>query len=255
MTSSGLLTGILQRLPASWRARLALAAPWLPVARPITEQDSAYDIAHWERFYATVDPWGLAGNPNEEAKHALTLDLCGSGPFDRALEIGCGEGVFTWLLAPRCRSLLAVDISSRAVRRAQARLAQYPGVLVRAMSLPANYPEGPFDLVVASDVLYYWPIGNLGSAATRIADSLAVGGRFVALHFALPMVAVNTGDTVHDVLSSTLALSHVHSERRDIGPGRPYRIDIWDKAHCTDHGTLPTPAFVGLRTGIEPTRA
>lgn len=221
---------ILQRLPASWRARLALAVPRLPVARPITEPDSAFDAAHFERFYAKVDPWGLAGNPNEEAKYALTLDLCGSGPFSRALEIGCGEGQFTQLLAPRCRSLLAVDISSRAVRRAQDRLAQYRGVLARAVPLPVGYPDGPFDLVVASDVLYYWPTDDLRSAARRIADSLAVGGRFVAIHFALPIVAVSNGDTVHDVLTSTLALSHVHSETRDIGAGRRYRIDVWDKA-------------------------
>lgn len=141
------LTGILQRLPASWRARLALAAPRLPIARPISEQYSAYDIAYWEQFYAKADPWGFVGDKNEEVKYALTLDLCGDGPFDRALEIGCGEGLFTQMLAPRCRSLLAVDISSRAVRRAQVRLSNHPGVLTRAMSLPVGYPEGPFDLL------------------------------------------------------------------------------------------------------------
>jgi hypothetical protein len=52
----------------------------------------------------------------------------------------------------------------------------------------------------------------------------------VANHFALRVAAVSNGDTVHDVLASTLALSHVHSETRDIGAGRRYRIDVWDKA-------------------------
>ena len=226
----GRWSGILRRLPHSWRVRLALVAPRLPVARPITEPDSAFDVAHFERFYAKVDPWGLAGNPNEEAKYAVILDLCGNGPFGRALEIGCGEGLFTLLLAPRCHSLLAVDISSRAVRRARDRLAHYRGVVARAASLPAGYPDGPFDLVVASDVLYYCPTDELQSAARRIADSLAVGGRFVAIHFALPVAAVSNGDTVHKVLPGALALSHVHSETREIGAGRRYRIDVWDKA-------------------------
>ncbi len=229
MTIPERLAGILQRLPASWRARLALAAPWLPVARSITETGSAFDVIHFERLYAKVDPWGFAG-PNDAVKYALTLDLCGSGPFGHVLEIGCGEGLFTQMLAPRCRSILAVDISSRAVRRAQDRLAQYPGVLVRAASLPVGYPEGAFDLVVASDVLYYWASDDLEWGARRIEQSLAVGGRFVATHYALPIVAATTGDSVHDVLAGILTLSHVHSETRDIGAGRPYRIDVWEKA-------------------------
>lgn len=230
MTTPERLTGILQRLPASWRARLALAAPRLPIARPISEQHSAYDIAYWEQFYAKADPWGFVGDENEEVKYALTLDLCGDGPFDRALEIGCGEGLFTQMLAPRCQSLLAVDISSRAVRRAQVRLSNHPGALIRAMSLPAGNPVGPFDLVVASDVLYYWATQDLGWGARRIEESLALGGRFVATHYALPMSAATTGDTVHDVLAGILTLSHVHSEMRDIGAGRRYRIDVWEKA-------------------------
>lgn len=230
MTILRRLAGILQRLPVSWRARLALAAPRLPIARPITEQHSAYDIAHWEQFYAKADPWGFVGDENEAVKYALTLHLCGDGPFGRALEIGCGEGLFTQMLAPRCQSLLAVDISSRAVRRAQIRLSNYPGVLIRAMPLPVGYPDGPFDLVVASDVLYYWARDDLEWGARRIEQSLAAGGRFVAAHYALPIIAASTGGTVHDALAGILTLSHVHSETRDIGAGRPYRIDVWEKA-------------------------
>lgn len=57
-----------------------------------------------------------------------------------------------------------------------------------------------------------------------------MGGRFVATHYALPMSAGTTGDTVHDVLAGIVTLSHVHSETRDIGAGRRYRIDVWEKA-------------------------
>lgn len=224
-----LLRGTLQQLPQSWRVRLAHAAPSLSVLRPITEPDTAYDLASWERFYAAADPWGIAANKNEEAKYALTLDLCGGGPFGRALEIGCGEGLFTQLLAPRCDSLLAVDISARAVGRARVRLSQHPHVLARAVALPAGYPVGPFDLLVASDVLFYWTPDDLRWAADRIEESLAVGGRFVAIHYALPIVAVSNGDAVHDVLAGVLTLAHVLSETRDIGAGRRYRIDVWDK--------------------------
>lgn len=40
--------------------------------------------------------------------------------------------------------------------------------------------------------------------ARRIEQSLAVGGRFVATHYAPPIVAAITGDSVHDVLASIL---------------------------------------------------
>jgi SAM-dependent methyltransferase len=222
-------SGIEGDLPDSWRTWLARAAPRLPGAKPPRNRDSAYDVAHFERFYATVDPWGLARSANDHAKYVLTLELCGSGPFGHALEIGCSEGLFTELLAPRCRSLLAVDISTRAIRRARARLADRPNVTFQVATLPAHYPDGVFDLIVASDVLYYWRTDDLGKAARRIADSLAPSGRFIAIHFALPVVGGSTGDVVHDVLRSCVPLTHVRSDRSEIGSERPYRIDIWER--------------------------
>ena len=155
-----------------------------------------------------------------------------AAPFDgrtNALEIGCGEGLFTELLAPRCRSLLAVDISSRAVARARERLRGESGVVTRWAVLPAAYPDERFDLVVASDVLYYWRNSDLHSAVRRIEASLVVGGRFVAVHYAAPIGALNTGDAVHDGLTELVALASVRSEAREIGEGRPYRIDVWEK--------------------------
>lgn len=216
-------------LPDSWRVLLALAAPRLPVSRPVTQPESAYDRAHFERFYAQPDPWGMTTSENERAKYALTLDMCEAGPFDRALEIGCGEGSFTVLLAPRCRSLLALEISSRAVRRAQERLARHEWVSVRRATLPADYPDERFDLIVASDVLYYWTNEDLRRTIPLIEDSLSVGGRLVTLHYARPITAASTGETVHDILSETVTLFPVLSETREIGEDRPYRINVWDK--------------------------
>jgi SAM-dependent methyltransferase len=203
-------------LPDSWRMRLALAAPRLPVSRPITRPESAYDRAHFERFYAKADPWGIGKSENETVKYGLTLDLCGAGPFDRAVEIGCGEGLFTELLAPRCRSLLALDISSRATHRAQKRLAPHEGVSVRTAALPAEYPDGSFDLVVASDVLYFWRDEDLRGTIPLLGDSLTIGGRLVTLHYARPVNAVSTGERVHDLLSEIVTLSPVLSETRDM---------------------------------------
>jgi ubiquinone/menaquinone biosynthesis C-methylase UbiE len=224
---------VLTGLPDSWRVWLARKTPRLPVGRPVSDTASAYDVAHFERFYARPDPWRIFGSENEVAKYALTAELCGDGPFKRALEIGCGEGVFTSQLAPRCRSLLAVDISSRAVERARERCADFPQVSCEARVLPAAYPDGPFDLVVASDVLYFWAPDDMHIAASRIEGTLEVGGRVVALHYTPPVNAVSNGDAVHDRLHEMLSLTHVHGETREIGSGRRYRVDVWDKCEPT----------------------
>lgn len=217
------------RLPDSWRVWLVRKPSLLPVEGPVSRAASPYDVTYFERLYAQPDPWMLLGSENEAAKYALTLELCGDGPFEHALEIGCGEGVFTSQLAPLCRSLLAVDISSRALERARHRCGDFPQVLCEARALPAAYPDGPFDVMVASDVLYYLVPDDLSVAASRIESSLRAGGRLVALHYAPPVNAVTNGDAVHDRLHEVLSLTHAHSETREIGSGRRYRIDVWEK--------------------------
>lgn len=216
-------------LPDGIREALARHVPALPVARPIDRPESAYDVAHFERFYAKPDPWRLGGNSNEERKYGLTLELAGSGPFRRALEIGCGEGHFTELLAPRCEELVAVDISARAIERARQRCRDLPQVTCLRAVLPASYPGGSFDLVVASDVLYFWAPDDLLRAIARIEESLEPGGRFISLHYALRVNAVSSGDAVHDMLRAHHVLTNVLEESYEIGEGRPYLVDVWEK--------------------------
>jgi len=163
-------------------------------------------------------------------KYDLALALAGEGPFISALEIGCGEGLFTHRLAPRCSELLAVDIAASAVARARERCSNLPNVACAPARLPAEYPEGPFDLVVASDVLYFWTPADLKAAIPTIEASLAPGGRVVALHYSEDVHAVSNGHGVHDTLADRFALNHTHSEIREIGLGRTYRIDAWEKS-------------------------
>jgi len=61
---------------------------------------------------------------------------------------------------------VAVDVAQAAVDAARARLAGRPGVDVGRASLPEAWPEGTFDLVVASEVLYYFDRATLGNDLT-----------------------------------------------------------------------------------------
>ena len=107
------------------------------------------------RYREDPDPWGYRTSPYERAKYAATLDACGPGPFVSALELGGSIGVFSALLAPRCRSLTTIDYSPTAVSAAEAELARYPHARAILGRIPDDLPPATFDLIVASEVLYY----------------------------------------------------------------------------------------------------
>lgn len=188
-----------------------------------------YDIAAWDRLYEnSADPWRLASRPAEAEKYAYTLELCGKGPFKRALEIGCSIGLFTAMLAFSCESLLAVDISQKALARTRARTKIFPQVSCQRLSLPKEMPFGCFDLVVCSDVLNYWPESDLRRALPRFVDLLSPRGRLVAVHWLGLARGINTGRRVHQVLREQLQLAHVEGNDRSFKPvPEPWRFDVF----------------------------
>jgi predicted TPR repeat methyltransferase len=100
------------------------------------------------------------------------LAALGDRRFAHAFEAGCSIGVFTAMLAERCDALLAVDIAQAAVDAARERLAAHDHVRVERRTLPGEWPAGPFDLVVCSELLYYWDRPTLEQALPAIAESL-----------------------------------------------------------------------------------
>jgi SAM-dependent methyltransferase len=135
------------------------------------------------RYRADADPWGYATSAYEQAKYAATLAACGPGPFARALELGGSIGVFSALLAPRCERLDTLDAAPTAVTAARERLTSHAGAQPRIGSIPEDLPAGPFDLVVASEVLYYLDGERLTATLARLAEVLVTGGRLVAVHW------------------------------------------------------------------------
>ena len=175
------------------------------------------------RYAANPDPWDFETSAYEHDKYERTLAALGHRRYGRAFEAGCSIGVFTAMLAPRCDALLAVDIAQAAVDAARERLAACAHVRVERRTLPTEWPAGPFDLVVCSELLYYWDLETLEAALPAIADSLAPGGRLVAVHYRPPStIDPLTGDAVHALLRERLALGHVESEVND-----QFRIDVF----------------------------
>jgi SAM-dependent methyltransferase len=130
------------------------------------------------------------------------------------------------MLAPRCDRVLATDISLTAARRAVVRCAEFPGVEIKCADIQQELPTGPFDLVVFSEIGYYFDAAKLRNLARELAAIIGPGGEFIAVHW-LGHSADHAlhGDAVHDILRSQLPLDWVGGGRYE-----KFRIDQWRRA-------------------------
>lgn len=102
------------------------------------------------------DPWGYRLSPANDERYAVALEMLDRWRADRrlnALEVGCGEGLFTQALAPRAASLVGVDLSPPALQRAEAALSKFSHVTVRRWDAVDGPSLGQFQLVVCMDVM------------------------------------------------------------------------------------------------------
>lgn len=141
-------------------------------------------VAEFEALYRrNPDPWGYATSSYEREKYEATLAACGAGPFRRALELGGSIGIFTAALVPRCRRMVTVDAAPTAVESARRRLAEQPQVEVVHGRIPRDIPPGSYDLIVASEILYYLEPDDLEATLGVLEARLEPGARLVAVHW------------------------------------------------------------------------
>ena len=172
------------------------------------------------------DPWDFATSDYERGKYADSLAALGDRRFDRALEVGCSIGVFTTALAGRCSELVAVDVSPAAVTAARERTAGLAGVEVRRATLPEEMPDGRFDLIVCSEVLYYWDARLLERGLDTLLAALVPGGLLLAVHWTEPTREYPLqGHEVHRALAARADLRPVAGH-----DGSHYRLDLFTRA-------------------------
>ena len=167
---------------------------------------------YFDRMYAGADdPWGFATRWYEQRKYALTLAALPAPVYSSALEIGCSIGILTVALADRCSSLVALDPSAAALRAAAARVP--PWVRLVQGGVPDDWPEGPYDLVVLSEVAYYLDAVDLERLLDRVENDLRPGGTVVACHWRHPVADYPlSGDQVHAALGRWPRVSRVEEE-------------------------------------------
>lgn len=95
----------------------------------------------------------------------------------RVLEVGVGTGRLAVRVAPRCRSFVGVDLSSRTIARARENLAAFSNVRLIEADFLSQAFEGTFDVIFSS--LTFMHICEKDAAFRKVYALLAPGGRFV----------------------------------------------------------------------------
>ncbi|MBC5800091.1 MAG: class I SAM-dependent methyltransferase [Candidatus Eremiobacteraeota bacterium] len=178
---------------------------------------------YFEGVYArSDDPWSSRTSDYEREKYDRTLEALARRRYERALEIGCSVGVLTRRLAEHAGHLVAIDISERAIELARATCRHRSNVTFVRCDATCNYPPGRFDLVVLSEVAYYWSDDDFARTRERIAESLGPDGDVLLVDF-LPEGQTGAwgGDAVHDAFLHDRRFRGVRGVRAE-----GYRIDL-----------------------------
>jgi hypothetical protein len=103
------------------------------------------------------------------------------------------------------------------------RCRQWDSVSVQVAAGLTDLPHAPVDLIVFSEIGYYFDAAALERYASELAAQLIPGGEFIAAHWlGTSPDHVLHGDVVHETLLATLPLSWVQGTRHD-----GFRIDAW----------------------------
>jgi len=160
---------------------------------------------YFDALYASrQDPWSFMERWYERRKRALTIAALPHAGYSRAFEIGCSIGNLTAELAERCDTLVSVDAAAAAVATARTRLDGLNNVEVSVMNVPSQWPAGTFDLIVLSEVAYYFDEKDLHGLLDVVVASLNPGGVLVACHWRHPVADYPlTGDRSHELIRAS----------------------------------------------------
>ena len=98
---------------------------------------------------------------------------------ERALEIGCGTGAFSRLLAERAQRVLAIDLSPEMIRVARSQSAQFPNLEFQVADvMTQDFPPEDFDCIATIATLHHLPLPEV---LMKMKAALKPGGVLLVL--------------------------------------------------------------------------
>lgn len=175
------------------------------------------------RYRGGSDPWCFAKDSYELARYQTLLGSLQRPRYGTVYEPGCSVGVLTRQLATIATHVVAADFAPSAILQARARCAECPNVEFVCADVAAFDPQRPLDLVVFSEIGYYFTAPQLALLASQLAQRLIAGGEFIAVHWLGNSEDHRLhGDHVHEVLGTALALVPRCCDRYP-----EFRLDSW----------------------------
>jgi SAM-dependent methyltransferase len=139
----------------------------------------------FEELWKQGDPWDIETSDFEQRRCARLLQILSTRRYAKALEIGCAAGAFTRLLTTVTDRVVALDISPTAIAFARK---TWPGADSTEFRV-ANIidfdprPDGPWDLVVVSDMIYFlgwlYPFFDVAWLAMELFAATSAGGQLL----------------------------------------------------------------------------
>jgi predicted TPR repeat methyltransferase len=178
-----------------------------------------------EKYRADHDPWDFSSSPYELSRYDAIMRVLGMRNFHSAFEPGCSIGILTERLASHCQHLFAMDISPTAVAEARRRCELCPNVAIVEGTLPQDMPSDQFDLIVFSEIGYYFDRSTLAGIRDLMESQLSPHGLLVAVHWlGVSGDHVLSGDDVHHVLHAGRAIRMTSSRRHD-----GFLLESWER--------------------------
>ncbi|MDX3535551.1 amino acid adenylation domain-containing protein [Streptomyces sp. MB09-01] len=160
------------------------------------------------------------------ARHVAGLAQEAAGRGADILEVGCGTGLVTEVLAPGARRYVAADPSGVAVRRNLATAAaggfRVEGLVAYAHEV-ADVVQGPFDLIVMASTVQFLPdMDYLLQTLTSLSGLLRPGGAILLADLIDPDIEAHAGLRVPPALLDRLSevlptVAEVEVKRRTEG--------------------------------------
>ena len=138
----------------------------------LVQYSSAFSKLYWLLKYIRRDPYRVG--IDSQVRYLDVIKLIPSHTDLEILELGCGEGQFTEMLARKASYIRATDISWSTIRRAGRRLACVSNVeFVVHDLIHEALEENAYSLVVCMETLYYGPRDILDVCVDKIGGPLA----------------------------------------------------------------------------------
>ena len=160
----------------------------------------------FDELWKRGDPWELETSDFERKRYARLIAMLDQSKYARILEIGCGAGAFTRLLAPMAQRLIALDVSSSAIAAARAAQGSFKEIEFRVANVMDYDPkaEGPWDLIVMSETVYYlgwlYSFFDVTWLASELFAATRVGGEL--------LLANTQGDAIEPLLRPSIILTY-----------------------------------------------